>query len=148
MSAKGYPLSGYETAHCDIPTEELILALIDLGHPRFYEGIPIIIKQSPPDYDSLLEKSLSANVQNPVGFLLDGALNVLIRHCELDFSSLKEAVDALFRNKSDSMNKMMRLNVPNEDEVLAWNMKEEHHKWKVMGAPSYEDMEVQFKVYG
>lgn len=147
MSAKGFPLSGYEGAHCDIPTDDLILALIALGNPRCYEGVPVVVDRSPPDFQSLLEKAVSEGVQNQVGFLLEGCLFVLPLHREREYPELKEAVDVLHAQRVETFQKMMRLDSPYEDEMLSSNMEDEHYRWRVMGAPSYEQMDLQFRVY-
>lgn len=147
MSAKGFPLSGYEDAHCDIPTEDLILAIIGLGHPRCYEGVPIIVDRSPPDFQSLLEKAVSEGVQNQVGFLLEGCLFVLARHRKRDYPELENVLNILHAQRSETVQKMMRLDSPYEDEMLARNMEDEHCRWRVMGASSYAQMDLQFRVY-
>jgi len=151
LGKKGYPLTGnnYDANKKLIPTHELILATIKTDrNARLIEGLPVVISNEPPDYNALIEGALKQNLQNQVGYVLEGTLGILKKYNPYaDFSALENAVECLMQKKISGNQFLTRINIPNEIECLSSNRSPEEAKWNVIGGAPYGQFEAKYKIY-
>lgn len=151
LAAKGYRLLGVsKIAISNSPTEELLIKILNAPeNGRLLEGTAIIINNSPPNYDRLVELAREKGLQNQVGYLLEGSLKVIkkYRH-ERNTDSLQKAIQELFEIKQPELQFLGHLDMSNSKEILQGITREkEAIKWNVSGGVPYSQLERQFIVY-
>lgn len=151
LGKRGYPLTGndYGTESELLPVHQVIIDILCVPRNfRLIEGIAIIIDNDPPDYERLVRAALQTGLQNQVGYLLNGTLQVLEKHKpHQDFSDLERAVQRLRENLRPELGLLGRLDIPNEMESLARHRWPEEIEWNVAGGVPYNQLDIQYGVY-
>lgn len=151
LGRRGYPLTGndYGIEGELIPTYQVIIDVLRAPRNfRLIEGIAIIIDNDPPDYELLVQAALQNGLQNQVGYLLNGTLQVLKKHePHQDFPDLEKAVQRLRANLRPELGLLGRLGIPNEMESLTRHRWPEEIEWNVAGGVPYSQLDIQYGVY-
>lgn len=132
-----------------IPTHELLIRMVrDYKEPRATEGLALIIDNDPPDYQALVQNALDNCVQNQIGYVLEGTLQVLKTHKPKgDYSALERATKELFEKRDPEIQALCRIDMPNEEEILMRNRAPEDVRWNIKGGVTFNQFDVQYRVY-
>jgi hypothetical protein len=151
LGTKGFTLTrvNYSEKHNTIPTEKLIIDLLKTSNnERLLEGLAIVIDNSPPNYDNLTKYALNEGLQNQIGYLLNAVHKVLQKHKpEKDLGQLEIAITSLSLEKTQRIEFLSELPIPNGKQSLLRDRQQEEAEWNVAGAPTVQQIERQYITY-
>ena len=146
---KGYPLTDCEppSGFRSMPTADLIVQVIrNTSQPRHIEGLPVIIRKSPPNYKRLVDLALRYGVQNQVGYILDITKD-LFKEKDLAVSELEQAIGVLEKQVVLQEQPLFR---PRNQEIAALLQERERtpeeRRWNVLYGTPYSGFRSQFVV--
>lgn len=151
LGIKGFTLTrvDYNKRFDTISTEKLIIELLKIqNNERLLEGLAIVIDNSPPNYSALAENAIKEGVQNQIGYLLNATHTVLKKHKpEYDLSPLESAIESLKSKKTEQIQFLSELPIPNSKQSLLRDRTREEAEWNVAGAPPTYQIERQYVTY-
>lgn len=132
----GYPLFMEDRVAYSIGIEETIIYSLHSNEPRLYDGIPVLLLKNKINYKTLKTLIDKYNLWNEFGYFGE----FTSKH--LESKSLKRLIKHCYQNLKPSSTLY-----PYDIEFSIKYQKTEEKKWNLLGAPSYEELECQFKVY-
>jgi len=152
LAARGYPLTYVQVGTApQMTTERVLIELLNTSeNGRLLEGCAIIINNSPPNYEKLIQLSKENGIQNQIGYLLEGSLQLIKKYKpNKDTKELEKAVNELFEaRRTGDIEFLGHINLPNSKEIiLGMKREKEAIKWNVTGGVPYSQLETQFVIY-
>ncbi len=144
FAENGYELTGVEKVDLDgLMLEEAIILVLKNEHnynPRLAEGVPLFFKKGIILEKDLLRLTSQHDAWNQIGYILDFAVN------ELGLIKYRDFLNKAKKNKKSEIQNMSGIN--GLDDFFLKYQKSEEKEWNLIGAPPYETMLKQLRVYG
>jgi len=151
IGIRGFTLTNfdYEIKREIIPINDLLIRTVrDYKEPRAMEGLATVIAKETPDYDKLVESAIKNGIQNQMGYILEGTLEVLRKRAPGDYSELEKAVKKLSKTISDGLPPLLTtIGMSNERTILSWNVRPEDLRWNIRGGVGFDQLDRQYCVY-
>jgi hypothetical protein len=150
LGKRGFTLTNfdYDTPRQMLSMNEFLIKMIrDYREPRAMEGLAIAIDRDPPDYKQLIRSALELQIQNQVGYVLEGTLYVLNKRTKGTYNGLEQAVRELAKHKRQEIAFLTTIDMLNEKEMLSRNPAPEDIRWNIRGGVTFAQLDRQYCVY-